>query len=249
MKIGKYNINFSVVNKDAEAPEEAKVTQKIRNPRTLQRKAQGIDTWRNATIQAENIDNPNRTNLLTLYKDVDLDPHLTSLVQTRKNAILGAKFIVVDKNGDENEELTEKITKKWFYDFVSLSLESIYWGFSLIEFDDLDNDEFKGVDVVERRYVHPELGTVSETLHDSDAIHYNEFPFKEWNILVGGKRDLGLYLKAAPMILWKKQAFAQWAEFTETTGVPLRIGKTNVRNEETRMNMFNTLKDMGSAMY
>jgi len=244
-----FGYKFNIVNKDADMPEEADTMGKIPYPKTLQRTRQDLSTWRNATILAENLQNPNRTNLLRLYKDVDLDAHLSSLVQTRKNAILGAKFIVVDKKGEENEELTERITKKWFYDFVSLSLDSIYWGYSLIEFGDLLHDEFVDVDLVERRYVHPEFGTVSQTLHDSTAICYLESPYKEWNIGVGGKRDLGLYLKAAPLILWKKQAFAQWSEFTETAGVPLKIGKTNVRDETTRSNMFNTLKDMGSSFY
>ena len=250
INIGKYN--FSVSNRHEDSENGADTTERIKHKQTLIRSRQDLGTWRRANIVAENIDNPNRELLLRLYKDVDLDPHLSSLVTTRKNAILGARFIVVDKDNKENETLTALIERKWFVDFVDLALDSKNWGFSLIRFHDIignDIKEFEQVELIERRYVRPEFSHVSQTLHDSDAVHYLEDPYRSWNIGVGGKKDLGLYLKAAPMVLWKKGAMAAWAEFAELFGTPMRIGHTNTRDETTRQNMFDTLKNMGTSLF
>ena len=56
-------------------------------------------------------------------------------------------------------------------------------------------------------------------------------------------------MKAAPLVIWKKNALGAWAEYAEVFGVPLRIGKTNVRDEETRANMEGFLKNLGTSSY
>ena len=56
-------------------------------------------------------------------------------------------------------------------------------------------------------------------------------------------------MKAAPLVIWKKNALGAWSEFVEIFGSPIRIGKTDTRDEETRANMENMLKNMGVAAY
>ncbi len=74
--IFKKNESFkSIFNIDKKLPEEADVTKKIKVPKTLYRTRQDIQTWRSATLLAESLLHPNRTQLYTLYKDVDLDAH------------------------------------------------------------------------------------------------------------------------------------------------------------------------------
>jgi len=53
----------------------------------------------------------------------------------------------------------------------------------------------------------------------------------------------------APYVIWKKNAMAAWAEFAEVFGSPIRIGKTDVRDELTRKNMENMLRNMGVASW
>jgi Protein of unknown function (DUF935) len=50
-------------------------------------------------------------------------------------------------------------------------------------------------------------------------------------------------------VIWKKNALASWAEFAEIFGSPIRIGKTDVRDEVTRKNMENMMRNMATAAW
>jgi len=236
----------SIFNVDKKLPEEADVTKKIKAPRALYRTRQDIATWRSATLAAESITHPNRTQLYRLYKDVDLDAHLTAVIETRKNSIMGADFVVVDKDGVEDEEKTALINKKWFRSFTSHALDSIYWGYSLIQFGDLEKDEFQDAELVPRQYVKQELELIVDNLAENTGTPYTEEPYTDWVIGVGEKRDLGLFLKAAPHVLWKKGAMGSSADYLELYGTPIRVLKTNVRDNTTRTNGESMMKEMGS---
>lgn len=250
MKIFGYNLELSKVqNIDKKLPEKGNVTNAIKIQQTLYRTRQDIGTWRSALTQAENIQYPQRQNLYRLYKDVVMDAHLTACINTRKNLILGQEFIVCDNEGNVNEEKTMFLQKKWFYDFVCYALDSIYYGHSLIQFGDIVSDEFSYVELVPREYVKPEFKIVANNPASFTGINYTEPLYDRWSIGVGGDRDLGLLAKATPYVLWKKIATTAWSEYAEVFGTPIRIGKTNVRDNQTRSNMEQFLKNMGTSSY
>lgn len=250
MKILGKKISLSITNVDEKKPASAYVRRKIMKPETqvIRAKAE-LGGFKLALLTAESILNPNRHQLYRYYKQIDLDAHLTAAVQQRKNLTLSRKFKAVNSVGEENEQLTRLINKKWFYDFIDISLDSIFWGYSLIQFGDLIKDEFVDVDLVPRIYVKPEFKIVVETTAATVGIDYTKDPYRNWCIGVGKCKDLGLFMKAAPLVIWKQNAIGAWAEFQQLFGVPTRIGKTSARDEESRKNMENFLKDMGTAAY
>jgi hypothetical protein len=101
---------------------------------------------------------------------------------------------------------------------------------------------------VPRIYVKPEFGIVVPTWSAMDGIHYKEQPYSDWCIGVGHKRDLGLLMKAAPLVIWKKNAIGAWSVYQDAYGTPLAIGKTNTRDEATRLNMENSLKSLSTGL-
>lgn len=248
MKIFGYDFNFKKAT-NVDAPPSRDIRRTVKYEQTLTRTRQDIATWRRAVLQAESIHYPNRQELYRLYKDVVLDAHLSSLMNTRKYQILQNDYKVVDDNGNENEEKTVLIKQKWFYDFLNNALDSIFWGFSLLQFGKIENNVFQTIDLVPRQYVKQEFDIVVETPAAIEGTNFLDAKFKAWVIGVGEKRDLGLLLKAAPLVLWKKGAMTAWAEFSEIFGTPIRIGKTNVHDEVTRNNMENFLKNMGTSAY
>ena len=238
-----------IQNASKNKPEEADVRRNIQKPQQqVYRIRQDIQKWRNAITTAENIYNPQRYNLYQVYGDVVLDAHLTACMQQRKNLTLSRNFKVIDKAGNVNEEKTLLIQKKWFREFLDFSLDSLFWGHSLIQFDSLINDEFKDVDLVPRIYVKPERHIVTSTWSAMDGVDYLDSPYKEWCIGVGGKKDLGLLLKASPLVIWKKNAIGAWSVFQDAFGNPIVMGKTDSRDEATRLNMENAIKTLSTGL-
>lgn len=230
-------------------PENANIRRSIQKPQQqIYRIRQDIQKWRTAITSAENIFNPQRYTLYQVYQDVVLDAHLTAAMQQRKNLTLGRNFKIVDKSGKENEEKTQLIQKKWFRDFLDLALDSLFWGHSLIQFDSLENDDFKSVELVPRIYVKPELHIVVPQWSAMTGVDYLESPYKEWCIGVGKSNDLGLLMKAAPLVIWKKNAIGAWSVFQDAFGTPAIIGKTDVRDEATRSNMEQTVKNFATGL-
>ena len=177
MKILGKEISFNFSNKDTTASEDQRPRSVIKYEQQLIRSRQDIASWRSALLSAESILYPNRTRLYTLYKDVVLDAQVTALMTTRKNAILGSDFVVKNKAGEVDEKKTELIEKKWFRDFIDLSLDSIFWGHSLIQFGDLKNDEFTEVELIPRQYVKPEYSIVTDTPANITGVNYLEEPY------------------------------------------------------------------------
>lgn len=215
----------------------------------IYRISQNIGKWRTALTAAENVTNPQRYWLLQTYNDVVLDAHTSACIQQRKNLTLSRNFCVINKDKSENEQLTEMLESQWFMDFLDLSLDSMFWGYSLIQFDSLVNDNFNEVNLVPRQFVKPEFNIVTKNWGDTVGINYKEAPYNEFCIGVGKQRDLGLLNKVAPLVIWKKNALSAWAQHQEIFGSPIRIGKTSSRDKKTTDNMDNMLKNMGVAAW
>lgn len=250
MKIFGYEISKATNAADQKRPAGADIQRRITKPQAqVIRIKTDQARYKIALITAEAIINPNRFQLYQVYKQIELDAHLTAAVQQRKNLTLSRKFKVVDKGHNENEQLTQLLQKKWFYDFIDMALDSLFYGYSLIQFGDLIKDEFANVELVPRIYVKPEFHLVVDNTAALVGTDYTSGQYRDWCIGVGKERDLGLYMKAAPLIIWKQGAMGAWAEYQELFGTPIRIGRTNVRDESTRGNMEEMLKMMGQASY
>jgi hypothetical protein len=226
--------------------------QSIRN-RMLQvqvrRLRQDVGKWRDALDKAENVYYPDRTQLLNIYADVVLDLHLSAVMQTRLNNVLGRPFKLQAKGGAENEEATELLKKPWFQKFCTYALEKIYYGHSLIEFPLPVDGEFQDCDLIDRQYVSPELGIVRSmpgmitgTLFREDAA------FTPWLIEVGDAKDLGLLNRCATMALYKKNVAGAWADFTEIFGMPFRAIRTEATGTDLD-DLEDMLRDMGQNSY
>lgn len=249
---------FSFLNKKEteviKTPEKAKAANTIKVPQQLFRHATDFERYRSAVVSAENIIMPIRLQLYELYNQAALDSHISAAIQQRVNLIVGSKFCVYQ--GDtEVEDKTRLIRVKWFREFVSYALESLYYGHSLIQFEDIiikdGVSQFKEVELVPRQYIKPEFNFLGQSTGATppNGIDYTELPWSNWCISVGKKRDLGLFLKLVPLYLWKKNALGAWAEFIEKFGTPIRVGKTDKSDYESVQKMEGMLRNMGVAAW
>jgi phage gp29-like protein len=216
------------------------------------RSRKDIKQWRSALQQAEKPEQPKRTLLYNLYDELVLDARLSAEFDKRKLAVQGSEFSIYNpQDGIADNEKTKLLQKPWFFEFLGHAMDSKLLGHSLIQIGDLDeNGEISEIMLVNRKHVVPETGMFTVRQGDEKGIYYRENKqYSTWLLEVGEKKDLGLLNKAAPHILYKRFAQSAWSEFCEIFGMPLRYGKTNVKDEESLNRMENMMINMGVASY
>lgn len=212
-----------------------------------------IGDWRMAWQMAINVDNPNRQRLYDIYRDVEVDLHLSGCIQQREGFVLSRSFKLVNGKGDEDKEAADYFNTAWFKQLMKFALDANYWGHSLIELGELTTGKnghlsYAGVRLIPRKHVIPEYGRVVAQLGEDwkSGIDYHRPPFAEWLIEVGQPDCLGLYLKAATQTIPKKNALAFWDTFAEIFGMPMRIARTTTRDEKELSKMEKMMAEMGT---
>ena len=216
---------------------------------------QDMRDWRNAWQMAINVDSPNRQRLYDIYRDSCIDLHLSGCIEQRKGFVMAQSFKLVDSKGKENEEAKHYFEQSWFKDLLKYSLDSIYWGHSLIELGDITSDGdgcicYDGVTLLPRKHVIPEYGRIITDLGQdwTTGIDYRESPFNDWLIEAGQTHDLGILLKAATQTIPKKNMLAFWDTFGEIFGMPMRIAKTTSRDSKEHAKLMDMLNRAGSSL-
>jgi len=213
------------------------------------RARQNIDLWRQAQKRAENVEKPRRNQINNLYDEITLDSHLSSEIQKRILAITGGAFTLNNTEGDIDDEKTAMFKKPWFYKAMHLAMESIFYGHRLIQIGDLnEKKEISNVSIIPPNHVVPEFGTFLKQETDEEGVQYREDPLIYGYLLeVGDNHNLGLLNKCVPHVLYKRFAQAAYSEYTEIFGMPVRVGKTNTKDERALNNMEQMLINMGTA--
>lgn len=198
-----------------------------------------IADWRRAWQLAIDIQNPNRQRLYDIYRDAEVDAHLSGCVRQRQGFVMAKTFKIVDSKENENKEALHFFDQSWFKQLCTLVLDSVGWGHSLIELGEVVKDGdgcacYSGVRLIPRKHVVPEYGRVVSDLGQSwnTGIDYRKPPFSYWLIEAGQPDNLGLFLKAAQHTIPKKNMLAFWDTFGEIFGMPMRIAKTASRDSK-----------------
>lgn len=212
-----------------------------------------LGDWRKAWQLAINVDSPNRQHLYDIYRDVDVDLHLSGCIQQREGFVMARSFKLVNEKDQEDEEAAKYFNTPWFKQLMKHALDANYWGHSLIELGNPITDingrmTYDGVVLIPRKHVIPEYHRVIIDLGQDwhTGIDYHEAPLSDWYVEVGQPDSLGLFLKAATQTIPKKNALAFWDTFAEIFGMPMRIARTNTRDDKERKRMEKMMSDMGT---
>jgi phage gp29-like protein len=205
------------------------------------RSRKDIQKWRQAVTAAENPDNPRWHLMQDLIDDIITDAHLSSVTGIRKSSTLNHRFYVIDKNTSKQvDEQTSFLEKKWFYDFLDVSLDAIARKYSLLEFfRDGDNIRFNSIP---RRNVCLQLKRVYTEVAGETYINYGVFP----NVVeINHNSKFGLINDVAANIIWKRNLMQSNAEFSERFGIPLITATTSNKADVPRIDK--ALKNLGEA--
>ena len=214
-----------------------------------------IANWRKAWQMAINVESPNRNRLYDIYRDVDVDLHLTGCIDQRRGFVMSRSFKLVNANGDEVVDALHYFDQAWFKHLLELCHDSLWWGHSLIELGDLTRDDdgcicYDDVSLIPRKHVIPEYHRCVLNVGDdwTSGIDYHEAPYSEWLIEAGRPQDLGKYLKAAQQTIPKKNALAFWDAFAEIFGMPMRVAKTTTRDPKEWKRLERMIQEAGSNL-
>lgn len=210
---------------------------------SVDRTPKDIRNWRDALRHAEAIQYPNRIRLYDLYKDVELDGHLSGIVNKRFETVLNKNLRFESKtDGGKVDAMDDLIDSTPFRNFITLILEQKLWGLSGAEF--IPGKDFVFYPIP-RKHIKPHLGIIAKEQTGDEGFDYT----KAWNLMVWGTNDdLGLYLKCAPYAIWKKGGFSDWAQYVEIFGQPTRVAKYDTYDDKTRAELERTLRESGSSL-
>lgn len=201
-----------------------------------------------ALRRAEDVLNPNRLLLYLFYKRTSKDTQVLSQVRTAYYTVQQAPFAVTDGT-KENEQYRTWFETQWFLDFVRHCLDTEFWGHSLIEFSDIENDNFAWVKLIPREHVRPETQEVLIDVLHTNGISYAD-NVNDWFLIeVGDKRDLGIYEIATREVIWKYYARSDWSRATERYGMPLLAIKTGATEKDELDAIENFAKNFGNNGY
>ena len=194
---------------------------------------------------------PDRRFLLGMYDDFVRDGHLASLIATRKNKALAEGFALFNEAGDIDEKKTELFQKPWFEKFLSYSLDSIFYGHSLIELMNFEKGEFTDCGLIPRDHVRPEYGQIRiDSGSDDPHIKYRKGGFPKLLIeIMKDDRDLGILLNAAKYVIYKRYSQTDWSRNSEKFGMPTIVLRTDETDDDELDKKEEFLANFGSNQW
>lgn len=209
-----------------------------------------LASWRRALSMAEQLVNPDRTELYRLYREAVIDLHLSSVMETRALNVLSHPFkVVATKGGQENEELTRALQAPWFYTFCLEAINARFWGPRVLELRPPVDGEFSGIDLIQPEMVIPERGIIRDQPLSQTGIPYTEGIEAQWLLQLGDSSDLGMLYKIVPHVIWKRNAMQAWAEYCDRFALPLRSVEDASMSDDDREEMVRMMRDMGRSAY
>lgn len=251
------NLSFDFKNPFTRKANPEKNLNRSMLPVQMQRIRQDSIKWRDAGSEAERAYFPFRVKMQQIFIDTILNPHVKACIDKRKELTLLREFSVESKDGKiKYDEVTELLKTTWFLDFMSMSLDAIFFGYSLISLGDIESNQFKELECIKRWNVSPDRLVVSPFEYITVGSPFMEVPYKDWHIYVKTSNDIGtspcgygLLYNVAIVEIFLRNLLGYNGDFVELYSQPFRVGKTNKIDLEELNDFEKAVKDMGSAGY
>lgn len=199
-----------------------------------------LEDWQTAILSAKRWDWTRRTSLYNLYESCLLDTHLDGTINQRRVAI-GQHPIEFVRNGEPDEAINEQIKAPWFCDFAKSIIDSELFGFACYQF--YMEDKWIKFTKIDQRHVEPHRKELLKRVGDITGEPLENFP----GILFLGEEDnIGRLCRAVPWVLYKRQTVADWVQFSQIFGMPIRDYTYDSGDEESRERLLMEAMQQGS---
>ena len=249
---------FAPPKKVQNAPSKAQTNRNLStsiSPVQLQRLRHDIAMWREAVAEAELAWYPHRVRMQRLYIDTVLNGHVFALMERRKDLTLLRDFYLGSSPGVEDAAWSQYFrSQQWFQLFLEYALDALFFGYSLIALGDIKDGAFPGIQPVRRWNISPDRENVTSLVYSITGTPFLEAPYADWHIWVktpgqNGTPNCGygLFYTIALYEIFLRNTLGFNADFVELYAMPYRVGKTTKTSEAERSELFEAIKNMGSA--
>ena len=204
-----------------------------------------MNSYMNSVTLAKSIDYSNRTRLFDMYESALLDLHLSGVLAKRLRGVTRIP-IEFQRNGEPDDTINEQLRSPWFKQLRKDLIMSEFWGFTLVQFY-LDEEGNIRYDLIDRKHYDPVQKQLLKFQGDQQGIPIDNFP----NCLfVGTERGLGIFAELMPAVLYKRGDMADWAQFCNIFGMPIREYTYDAGDETARKRLIADARRQGSnAVY
>lgn len=221
----------------------------------LQRIRQDVITWRDAVNEAELAYYPHRVKMQRLYMDTVLNGHVYACMEKRKSLTILKKWELIDENEEIDEYWTDKFQGEWINTIINYALDSIFYGYSLINFSEIKDDKLDGIRLIKRHNISPDRLQVVSYVYALSGIQFLEDEeFRDWLLYVStptengvSKCGYGLLYRIAYYEIMLRNLMGYNGDFVELYSQPFRYAKTTKTQEDERGELENMLQNMGSS--
>lgn len=213
--------------------------------------AQTMKKYKDAIAMATNPDDPNRQGIHELYKNLMLDNHLASVIESRILYSQRSNYKLVDANGEENKDVTELLERQWFHDLMYKVLFHQFQGTTLLELYHLnENGELLEIDEIPQTHFNARKGIITEQVGGGGkSWNYREGVFAPYYVQIGKDNFLGMLQQLAPIVLAKKLGMGSWLDYIEKYGVPPLFITTDREDDKRLTELFNAASQFKSNQF
>ena len=175
-----------------------------------------------------------------LFEEIEeKDPHLFSVMQTRKNTVLGLDWEIIAYSDDKRDQDIAAFVGDILYNLQDFEdamldlLDAIGKGFSVCEILwDIVGGKALPVDLVwrhQKKFRYDDLEKLrlltEENLSTGIEIPPNKFVINTYRARSGSPARAGVYRVCVWMYMFKNFTVKDWIAFAEIYGMPIRLGK------------------------
>ena len=183
------------------------------------------------------------------------DPHIQAVIDKRIKTVTNKQIQIINSQNDVVEDKTKEFNKKSvLFDFLTAELEVKFWGYScVIAFKD-NVSGLPAIADIPRDYISPKKQRIYQDFRQQNGGAYFDIfegPYKDllfYNEIKRGQL-LGILNQIAPYAIYKRHSWMNWDTFEELFSFPMRIGKYNIGDVETKILLEEALENMGTAPY
>ena len=205
-----------------------------------------MNAYMNAVTQAKSIDYSSRTRLFDMYESAQLDLHLSGVLAKRLRAVTQRMPFEFQRNGKPDDVITPQLNSPWLKNFRKDIIMAEFWGFTLVQFF-LDEEGNIQYDLIDRKHYDPVRKVILKFQNDQEGIPVDNF---DNMMFIGTERGLGVFSELLPAVLYKRGDMADWAQFCNIFGMPIREYTYDAGDETARKRLIADARRQGAnAVY